>query len=839
MEEFKDPARTPATYRKLRTLSRICAVLVSLIGFLVLLGWIFDITLLKSIRNDTVPMNPLVALGFIAAGVALWLHEEELGEKYRKKADLLAYFILLIGILKLVSVVTGLDIPFDEILFRKQLWLPDLNAYRTIAPNTALNFTMSGLALLFINYETKKGRRPSQFLAVGVTLLALLSLYGYLYGVPALYEIRTFMPMSINTGFGFFLLGVGILFSRPDKGSMAVVIGENSGQIIFMRFIAFLLPLVYGWLKIHGENSGLFSREFGTALFAILTYIVSMFFLARQSVLQHKIRETRRQAMEAIKENERRLQSILDHSGANISLKTLLGKYTLVNKHFEKDFNRDLTSVIGKTDYDLFPKDMARELNLYDHQIIRTGLPKNFEEKYPQEDGIHTYLTVKFPLFTQEGKIYALGAISTDITQRKELEEKLRKSEERYSLALKGTNDGLWDWDIKNDYLFLSARWKEMLGYEEDEIANTIEAWENQLHPDDHDKTMANIQDYFDKKIPLYEVEFRMRHKDGSYRWMLDRGMALWDEDNKPYRMIGYQTDLTERKRLEAELRKSHQRLFSILDNIGEGVVVADKDGNYIIFNKRAEEILGVGSISETWDEWTRSYGVFLPDGVTYFPENEMPLYRALHGESADNVELYIRNEKFPFGRWIAVTGRPVMDDKQQEIIAGVIIFRDITPRKQLEKLFVDNEKRLKVILASIGEGIIILNQDEHVLLFNSKAEEILGTGPKDLNLKKWPEFYGIYEPEGISLIPAEDLPMVKALKGEPARKIEIMIRNKNVPEGKHIYLAGRTIKDNKGNVSGCIVDFQDITEQRKLEEYVQEIQEQFHELVKLQRPSV
>src|SRR5688572_8911168 len=507
--------------------------------------------------------------------------------------------------------------------------------------------------------------------------------------------------MFINTAFCFLFLGFGILFSRPDKGSMAVVIGESSTQIIFMRFIAFLLPLIYGYLKIKGEDAGLFSREFGTALFALLTYLVSMFFLARQSVLAHEIRETKRQALEAILENERRLQAILDNSATNISLKSVLGKYTLVNKQFEKDFSVESENVLGKTDYDLFPRDMARELNQYDHQIIRTGLPKSFEEKYPQADGIHTYITVKFPLFTKEHKIYALGAVSTDITKRKQLEEELRQSEERYSLALSGTNDGLWDWDIKNNYLFLSARWKKMLGYEEDEIANTIEAWENQLHPEDKEKTLTVIQDYFDKKIPVYSVEFRMRHKDGSYRWMLDRGMALWDENEKPYRMIGYQTDLTERKRLEAELRKSHQRLFSILDNIGEGVIVADKDGNFIIFNKRAEEILGVGSINESWDEWVEEYGVFLPDGVTHFPENEMPLYRALHGESADNVELYIKTEKFPFGRWIAVTGRPVFNDTQEEIIAGVIIFRDITPRKQLEKLFVDNEKRLKVILAS------------------------------------------------------------------------------------------------------------------------------------------
>src|SRR5688572_14485693 len=130
MKEFKDPTRTPETYRRLRSLSSICGGLVVLICSLVLVGWIFNITVLKSIRSVTVPMNPVVAISLIAAGVALWMKQEKFGGKYNKKADLLCYFIVFVGVLKLFSLLTGLRIPFDEILFHNKLWLPDLHAYR-------------------------------------------------------------------------------------------------------------------------------------------------------------------------------------------------------------------------------------------------------------------------------------------------------------------------------------------------------------------------------------------------------------------------------------------------------------------------------------------------------------------------------------------------------------------------------------------------------------------------------------------------------------------------------------------------------------------------------------
>src|SRR5687767_15066670 len=121
MADFKDPTRTPGTYRKLRLLSRICSLAIIMVGFLVLIGFVFDITVLKSVRSSTVPMNPIVAFGFVAAGLGLLFKQEDHWGKYNKKGNLLAYFILLIGVMKLFSVITGIEIPVDLMLFKEQL----------------------------------------------------------------------------------------------------------------------------------------------------------------------------------------------------------------------------------------------------------------------------------------------------------------------------------------------------------------------------------------------------------------------------------------------------------------------------------------------------------------------------------------------------------------------------------------------------------------------------------------------------------------------------------------------------------------------------------------------
>lgn len=133
--------------------------------------------------------------------------------------------------------------------------------------------------------------------------------------------------------------------------------------------------------------------------------------------------------------------------------------------------------------------------------------------------------------------------------------EKLSVSEERLRFALEGTGDGIWDWNIATNEVFFSKRWKEMLGFAEDEIKGSLNEWKERVHPDDIAKVLQDVQAHFDGKTEIYTNEHRARCKDGTYKWIFDRGVvAERDENNHPIRMVGSHTDISEPKRIEAEL---------------------------------------------------------------------------------------------------------------------------------------------------------------------------------------------------------------------------------------------------------------------------------------------
>lgn len=141
-----------------------------------------------------------------------------------------------------------------------------------------------------------------------------------------------------------------------------------------------------------------------------------------------------------------------------------------------------------------------------------------------------------------------------EIAERKRVEDALRESEERYVLAVRGANDGLWDWDLKTNQMYYSPRWKSMLGYKEDEIGNSPNEWFSRVHPEDIEKTKLDTSAHIKGVTSHFENEHRMLHKDSTYRWMLNRGLAVWDANGVANRMAGSQTDITERKVAEQRL---------------------------------------------------------------------------------------------------------------------------------------------------------------------------------------------------------------------------------------------------------------------------------------------
>jgi diguanylate cyclase (GGDEF)-like protein/PAS domain S-box-containing protein len=157
-------------------------------------------------------------------------------------------------------------------------------------------------------------------------------------------------------------------------------------------------------------------------------------------------------------------------------------------------------------------------------------------------------------LDNREGEFAGVLGMVTDITERKRAEQALRDSEERYALAASGANDGLWDWDLRTDKIYFSSRWKTMLGYSDREVGDSADEWLSRIHPDDAAKVRSELKDHLEGRTSHFENEHRILHENGTYRYMLTRGLAVRDANGESYRMAGSQTDITERKVAEQQL---------------------------------------------------------------------------------------------------------------------------------------------------------------------------------------------------------------------------------------------------------------------------------------------
>lgn len=169
--------------------------------------------------------------------------------------------------------------------------------------------------------------------------------------------------------------------------------------------------------------------------------------------------------------------------------------------------------------------------------------------------GASDYLAKPINVAQLKTRLLIASRNAAEATKRMAAEEALRESEERYALAARAANDGLWDWNLKTDAIYFSPRWKAMLGHREEEIGEEPNEWLGRVHAEDIDRVWSEINAHLTGTAEHFESEHRLRHADGTYRWMLTRGVAVRDARQHPYRMAGSQTDITERKLAEERLR--------------------------------------------------------------------------------------------------------------------------------------------------------------------------------------------------------------------------------------------------------------------------------------------
>lgn len=296
------------------------------------------------------------------------------------------------------------------------------------------------------------------------------------------------------------------------------------------------------------------------------------------------------------------------------------------------------------------------------------------------KNGIPYWLSIEVqPVRDDAGQLLHFVAIETDITEQKQMEHQLRESRERFELAVKGSNDGLWDWNICTGMVFYSPRWMEQLGYEPDELPPTVETFDQLLHPADADRVWGDIESAHMGVTKEYSSEFRMRHKDGGWRWILSRGVVVMDENGDAIRMAGCHTDVTPQKRSAEALRQAEEKYRCIFENSTMGIFQTTPQGRYLSVNTALARIYGYESVEDLLASVTS-----IRRQVYVDPERRPQFVEAVEsaGEVADfESEIYRKDGSVI---WISENARVVRDE------SGAVAYyegtiQDITRRKTAE----------------------------------------------------------------------------------------------------------------------------------------------------------
>jgi PAS domain S-box-containing protein len=559
-------------------------------------------------------------------------------------------------------------------------------------------------------------------------------------------------------------------------------------------------------------------------IFAIFLLVV-VFFIIRFNLKERK------KAVRLMEGNTQMFQSIIDNTSNPIFIKQINGEYTFVNKQFENLFEEKNSNIIGKTDNEVFPGEIANSLRATDLEVVKSGKEMEFEEVFPHNGELHTYLVIKFPIRDKDQKIYAIGGIATNISARKKSDIELKESETQSQTIFDSAPDAvvvinedsqIVKWNRKAEELF---NWSaaEAIGKSMPELIMPEKYREAHLRGVKH-FVETGEGPILNKTIEITAVR---KNKD---EFDIELTISASKIKGK-YIFIAFLREITQRKQLEQETQQTKNFLDSIIENIPDMIFVKDSNElRFVRLNKAGEKLLGY-SRNELIGK--NDYDFFPKEQADFFTGKDKVVLTK--GQLVDIAEELVTTRTGK--RWLHTKKIPIKDESGKPLFL-LGISEDITERKRLEnerneaeRQLRDNEQRMALILDNIGEGVVVTDNRQRILLFNQMAEEILEI--KDFStLADWSDQYDIFYPDGKTIFPAQNLPLDRALRGEMTDDMDIILLNPNTGERKRLTVNGRPIKDENANIIAAVSTMKDVTKYKEMEKRLVESETKYRNLI-------
>jgi PAS domain S-box-containing protein len=539
----------------------------------------------------------------------------------------------------------------------------------------------------------------------------------------------------------------------------------------------------------------------------------------RTAALQSEITERRR-----TQEIAERLSAAVQSSDDAIISKDLHGTITAWNRGAEKIFGYSAEEAVGKPMALLLPPERAAEESDILARIRGGESIDHFETVRVRKDGkkIDVSVTIS-PISDGTGAIVGASKIARDITARKFKEEQLRQSEDRFRLFIEHAPAALAMFDREMRYLQVSRRWRTDYGL-----------GERELHGVSHYEILPEVPERW-KEIHRRGLagevvrgeDDRLDRSDGTVQWIRWEVRPWHDRVGEIAGIVIFAEEITERKRAEQGLRESEERFHAIANGIPQLAHMAGADGAFSWYNQRWYEYTGTtpeqmegwgwrsvidsAMLPKVMERWQASIATGEPFDM------ECPL-RGADGTFRTflNRVVPLKDSEGRVVRWFG-TNTDISEHKEAEELLAAQAHELSVSREALEA----QTRMFKLVLDSMGEGLIAADRDGHFLIWNDSAKKLMGRDASDLPTEQWTPHYQVFLSDGITPCPPDRLPLVLALHGESVQ-VEMMVQQPGLAGGVFLEVSARPLKDDHGNLGGGVAVLRDITERKAAERQIQ-----------------